>query len=340
MPRCVLPALLLTAFSTAPARASECVTPAGLSPCFDANTLWLAANSDHFMALPDTAVTAVRRPRFAFSSEVLHRPVRLHAVSPDPEGRDVRVVDGAFDASLFAAVGLLRDLELSLVAPIRVYANGAGLGGVTSQAAPEITHSAVRDPRLAFAYSLDEALNTPSLGLRLGLDASLPLGNEQAFAGERSFVLMPRATLGFERGRLRTSVSVGLRLRRAVDFGGVRLGNQGFVALGIGADILAPGLLFVSLEAFGSPALADNRAPSAGPLVTDVSLFPAEWLAAVHSSFGSGDWSLGLGAGTGIPLSSETRATSSGPSTQRFLGVTTPDFRSVLTLDYRLNAAQ
>jgi OOP family OmpA-OmpF porin len=335
----VLPAAFLVAFlSSNSGQAVECVTPAGLSPCFDANALWLPAGSSHFMALPDTPTTAIRQPRFGFSSELLHRPVRLHALSPDAPGRDVQVVDFAFDSSLFVAVGVLQNVDVSLALPVRVYEQGAGLGGVASQAAPEITRSALRDPRFGFGYSLDHTLNTRGLGLRLGLDVTFPLGNEQVFSGERSFVMVPQATFGFQRGRLRSTLGVGLRLRRAVDFGGVHLGNQGFIALGIGAEVLDPGLLFVSIEAFGLPPLVDNRAASAGPLVTEVRLFPAEWLASVHSSLGTGNWSLGLGAGTGIPLSSETRATANGPNTQHFLGLTTPEFRSALVLSYTVNA--
>jgi hypothetical protein len=252
----------------------------------------------------------------------------------------VRVVGFALDASLYAAFGVLRDVELNLVAPLRLYQDGAGVGGASSQTAPEITHSALRDPRIGLAYSLDDTLHAAGLGLRLALDASVPLGNEQVFAGERSFVAVPSVTFAFRHSLLRSSASFGLRLRRAVDFGGVRLGNQAFIALGAGVELLAPELLFVAVEAFGSPALASNRADTAGPLVSEVRLFPAEWLASVRSSFGTANWSLALGAGTGIPLSSETRRSPNGPSTSHFLGVTTPDFRSLLVLRYALGATE
>ncbi len=331
-------ALAVGGFSTAEARAAECASPAGLSACFDANALWLPAGSTSFMTLPDTRVTAVRRPSVGFSSELLHRPVQLHAASPDTGGRDVHVLELALDASLFAAFGLARDLELNVVSPYRVYQSGAGVAGVTSQAGAEVTHTALRDPRIGFAYSLDETLHTSGLGMRLELDASIPLGDEPAFYGERSFVVLPRVTFGLRRSVLRASASFGARLRRAVDFGGVRLGNQAVLALGVGVEVLAPDLLFVAVEAFASPPLADNRAPSAGPEVTEVNLFPAEWLATVHSSFGTAHWSLGLGAGSGLPLSSETRSTPYGPSTAHFLGATTPDFRSLLVLRYTLSA--
>jgi len=55
----------------------------------------------------------------------------------------------------------------------------------------------------------------------------------------------------------------------------------------------------------------------------------------VHSSFGRrGPWTLSLAAGSGIPLSSETKGSSSGPHTSHFLGMTTPDFRSLLLLRF------
>ncbi|MEO6600051.1 MAG: hypothetical protein ABIQ16_09285 [Polyangiaceae bacterium] len=339
-----MPLCLLFAFAFAlraeEARAADCATPAGLSPCFDANSLWLPAGATRFMALPDTRSTAVRRPSFGVSSELVHRPVLLHASSPDSEGRDIHLVDFVLDSSLFAALGLIQDLELSLVAPFRVYQDGAGVGSLTSQAATEINHTAMRDPRIGLAYSLDETLRARGLGLRLGLDASLPLGNEQVFSGERSLVILPSVTVGFQRSVLRASASLGLRLRRPVDFGGVRLGNQAFLALGVGVEVLAPGVLFVGIEAFGSPPLADSRAHTASPLVGELKLFPAEFLGSVHSSFGTAHWTLGLGAGTGIPLSSETRSIASGSSTTHFLGLTTPDFRSLLVLRYALSMPQ
>jgi OOP family OmpA-OmpF porin len=322
------------------ARAAACSSPAGLSPCFDGNALWLPAGSPKFSILPDTRATAVRRPSFALASEVLHHPVLLHAASPDPSGRDVRVLDFALDTTLLASAGVFQDLELSLAAPLRVYQTGAGVAGVTSQSAPPIERTALRDPRIGVAYSLDDALGARGMGLRLSLDASLPLGDERVFAGERSFVAVPSATFGYQRAALRVSASLGVRLRRAVDFGGVRLGNQGVLALGAGLELLDPGLLFISLEAFASPPLSDNRAPSAAPPVSSVTVFPAEWLLGLHSSLGTTHWSLTLAGGGGIPLSRETHDTAAGASTSHFLGVTTPDFRGLLVARYTLDLAR
>jgi hypothetical protein len=197
-----------------------------------------------------------------------------------------------------------------------------------------LAHNAVRDPRVGIAYSLDDSLAVPGLGLRLAFDASLPLGDRNPFANERSFVVMPNATFGFRHGALLLEVELGARLRRSVDFAGTTLGNQGFVALGVFASLF-PGWLALSAELFGLPPLSDSRGSAASPGVTSVRLFPAEWLAGVHSSFGHrGPWTLSLAAGSGLPLSSETRESSSGPETSYFTGMTTPDFRSLLVLRF------
>jgi hypothetical protein len=162
----------------------------------------------------------------------------------------------------------------------------------------------------------------------------LPLGERDPFANERSFVVMPHATLGFHAGALQLSAGLGARFRRAVDFGGVILGNQGFVALGVAGAVL-PRWLTLSVEFFGLPPLSDSHGSAASPRVSSVSLFPAEWLAGMHSAFGqSGPWTLSLAAGGGIPLSSETREGSSEPQTSSFMGLTTPDFRALMTVRF------
>jgi hypothetical protein len=317
------------------AQAAECASAAGFSPCFDANTLWLPAGRASFLSMPDTRLTGAGQVGFGVASELLHQPLLLRVASPDRDGRDVHVLDYALDVSYFLSFGLARNLEASLLTSLRAYQYGAGIGGIASQSAPPLTHNAVRDPRIGISYSLDEALALPGFGLRLGVDLTLPLGDRSAFATERSFVVMPNATFGFRRGALSLSAELGARLRQAVDFAGVRLNDQGFVALGVAVEVLKPGWLSVSAEAFGLPPFGDSRGSAASPLVSEVRLFPAEWLVGVHSCFGQrGPWTLTLAGGGGIPLSSETRDSSNGPRTSHFVGMTTPDFRSLLLLRF------
>ena len=321
-------------------RASGCAPSAGLSACFDANQLWLPAGPASFVSLPNTRVTRVGQVSFGVASEWLHHPVVLHVASPDRDGREINVVDTALDASFFLGFGLFKNLELSLAAPTRLYQTGTGSGAVSSQTAPPLERNAVRTPRLGLGYSLDDALATPGVGLRVAFDASLPLANESELAGERSIVAMPSATLSGQTGAFTLAASVGARLRSAVDFGNVRLGNQGFAALGLGFEALDPGLLFVSLEAFALPSLGSSQAAAARSAISSESLVPAEWLLSVHSCFEKhGSWSLGVAAGSGIPLSSETRETSTGAATAHFLGLGTPDLRSLVVLRFAAREA-
>ncbi len=321
-------------FSTQ-ARAADCGADPALGTCFDANSLWLPASHATFVSLPDARVDAIDTITFGVATEWLHRPVVLHLASPDRDGREVNALDDAFDASLLISAGVWKNIELTLAAPARLYQTGTGAGGVSSQNAPGISHSALRNPRLGIGYSPNDAFGTRALGLRLGVDAALPLGQASELAGETSVVLMPSVTLGAQPGRFRLGLSGGARLRRGLDFGEVRLGNQAFLAIGAGLELLYPGLLFIGIEAFGLPPLANSQARQHSDALGAETLFPAEWQASVHTSFRRrGSWTLGVAAGSGIPLSSETRANATRSSTSHFVGVTTPSLRSLLVLRF------
>lgn len=313
------------------ASAADCAPSPAISACFDANALWLPAGRAHFISMPDPRVIGVHQLSVGVESEVLHRPVQLHAPSPDAEGRTIRALDFAVDASYFMTFGLLEHLELTVAAPVRAYQTGAGLGGINAQTSPTIERNAARNPRIGFGYSLP-APTQAKFGLRLGMEASLPLGESDAFGGERSVVAAPGLTLGYHRGALRAGASLGARLRSPVQIGNTQLGNQAFVALGAGAELLGQGRLFVSLEAFALPALSSSRSAGANSTFSDARLVPAEWLAAVQTSVGVS--TLSVGAGSGIPLSSET----SEGRTSHFFGLTTPDFRALVLLRIAPNA--
>ena len=303
----------------------------GLTPCFDANSLWLPAGHSEFLSLPDTRTDAPGQLSFGAAAELLHGPVTGHVSSPDSGGRDVHVVDYAQDLSLSFALGLVERLELTATLPARLYQNGAGAGGLDSQSASSVAPTVLRDPRLALAYSFDDLLRMPELGARAALEASLPFGDEAAFAGERGVVLAPSLTFGARFERVATRLELGARLRESSDYGDVHFGDQGLIALGVGGDVFTRGLLFVSVEAFALPPLGSNRAPTASSTLTAERWFPAEWLLAASTTFRPhGQWQLSASFGTGLPFSSETRAGAS----EEFLAVTTPAWRSVLSLHF------
>lgn len=320
-----------SALFTGSAHAEACGASGNLEPCFDANSLWLPAGRTSFMTLPDTRVNAPGKLGVGLATELLRAPVTFQVSSPDRGGRTVFVVDDAVDSSLFFAVGVPDRLEATATLPARLYQRGAGAGAAASQSAPPIEQSALRDPRLGVAYSLDDALNAPGYGLRLGVELSLPLGDERGMAGERSVVAAPSVTFGWRRHLVAFRASAGARLRRSVEFGDVRLGSEALIALGLGVDVLDPGLLFFSLEGFALPPLGSSRASTANEEITSVMWLPAEWCFAARTSFRRDSaWSLAGSFGTGLPLSSETRSTSTGADTSHFLAVTEPAWRSVL----------
>jgi len=305
-----------------------------LTPCLDANSLWLPAGHSEFLALPDTRVDSPGQLNLGFAAELMKGPVTVHVSSPDSAGRDVHIVDYVNDASLSLSLGLADAVEIFGTLPARVYQDGAGAGGVASQSAPTVTSSALRDPRLGVAYSFDDLLRgvgVREIGARAALEASFPWGARTAFAGDRGIVLQPSVTLGYRVERVAARGVLGARLRESSDYGDIRLGNQGLIALALGADVLSRGLLFLSAEAYALPPLASNRAPSANSDVTSVRLVPAEWLVAVSSTFHPhGQWQLSASFGTGLPLSGETR---SGVS-ENYLGLGTPAWRTVLSLRF------
>jgi hypothetical protein len=65
---------------------------------------------------------------------------------------------------------------------------------------------------------------------------------------------------------------------------------------------------------------------------TEAALVPSEWLVSVRSlPFSGGELAVQLGAGSGIPLSTERRA---GERTEHFTGATAAALRVVATIKY------
>jgi len=324
----------LVSFGSRSAWASSCASPAGFDPCFDANALWLPGGAAKFVALPDTRLTSPMHWSFGIATELSRGLVQLRVPSPDATGREIRVVDYVSDATGLFAVGLIPDLELSGAFAVRAYASGSGVNGITTQSGSPLMTAAFRDPRLSLAYSFDNSIPVADLGVRLGLDVSLPFGDDHAFAGEQSVAGGPGGTVSYRFARVSFSAGAGLRLRRALDFGGVRLGNQAFTALGVGFDAFEPGALFFGLEANALPALGASHTHTLNSPATSATLIPAEWLASVSSSLRSSHWSIRVAGGAGLPLSSETTPT----QTTHFAGLTSPEFRFLLSARFTPSA--
>jgi hypothetical protein len=341
MPRTALSLLLAIALATValPASADPCKPDNGLSSCIDANALWMAPEGGRFVAIPAARTLPAGRFTFGVGASYLSHPIVLDAPSPDPDGREIRVVDDAVDATLLWAYGATHRLELGAALPMVLYQTGAGIAGLTSQSAPPIARSAARDPRIDAAYALiDRKLDATSrVAAKARLALGLPFGDQQSFAGDRSFVLAPSLVSSIALGRFYASGSVGLRLRQTAELAGARLGSELWSALGAGVEILPRRLLSFSAEAWALPTLAsqDHTLPDRTHIRNGV-LAPAEWLASFGSSpLSSGELTFQAGGGMAIPLSGDQRVAPGGTtSTEHFAGITTPRFRVVFVVRY------
>jgi hypothetical protein len=316
------------------ARAADCEPPSGVSPCIDANSLWIAHDNGRFASIPTAEVVERGAYVFGAASMYLSRPITLIAASPDPAGTEIPVVDDVVDVALLLGFGLGSRFELGITLPFSVFESGAGIGSITSSRAPPLPESAVRDPKLLVGYGLPHAsFGSAGFDGKARLELTLPLGDEQAFAGERSVVLAPSLAMELELGSFYAGSEVGARIRPITEFGGARVGTQ--LELGLGAGLDLRSWLAVALEAWMLPVLVDqDRTLPDGTRVEDGLLVPAEWMVSARL-MPSADLSFLAGFGGALPLSSERRVLSDGTSeTDHFAGLTAPRWRALMLVRY------
>jgi hypothetical protein len=336
-----LAAFVAAALSAPAIAATECHPPTGISPCLDAQGLWLPPGRARFVSIASARTLPSGVFSAGFGIGYTARPVVLHAPSPDPEGRELNVVDDMLDASLLYAHGIAERIEATVALPFVAYQTGAGAEGATTQSARPITAAALRDPRLGAAAALFwHGSTSHGYGAKMRLEIVVPLGDEAAYAGNPSFGTAPSAVLELRHGRFWAGSELGLRLRRAVALGDARWGSQGVISLGAGVDLLLYDRLSVLAETWMLPVLiSQERALRRGGQIDEALLVPAEWLASVRSQpLSDLPLSFQLGAGTGIPLSSARRTTAAGAqATETFGGITTPTWRTVFVARYTSN---
>jgi hypothetical protein len=306
---------LLLAASSARGEAVDCSPSSGISTCIDANALWIPAGRPRFAAI----APAIPMPDgvFAFGAALVYlsRPIVLVAPSPDPEGREIRVVDDRVDASLLWAYAPSARLELTLATPFVLNQNGAGGEGVASQSAPPLARTAARDPRIGAGYAIGD---WDGAALQARTELTLPLGEEQLYAGDGSFVLAPSLAAALALGPFFAGAELGARLRKSVPLADVRFGSQAVAALGAGVDLLPAERLSFGVEAIVMPSLVRQERARG-----DASLVPAEWLASVRSApLSDRALLLQLAGGTGLPLFDDE------------LALTSPRFRLLLAVRY------
>ncbi|MEB2311571.1 MAG: hypothetical protein OZ928_06950 [Polyangiaceae bacterium] len=322
---------------TSAARAVDCAPATGLSPCIDADGLWLAPDGARFLSLPSARGAPPGTLASGFALSFLSRPVTLRVSSPDPDGRTVPVVERLLDATILERYAVSRSVDVDVALPFALYQTGAGVEGVTSQSAPPIARTAARDPRLGAGYVLVEPAphERDGVALKARLELSLPFGDRRALASEGAILAAPSLALESSLGPIHGSAMAGARLRRAVRFATAHHGSQALLALGGGFDVLPRALLSLELEAWMLPSLTSqaDSLPS-GARVEGGLLVQAEWLASLRSRVGDG-LELSLGGGTALPLSSVRRVDTRGDrDTERFPAPGSPEYRLTFLVRY------
>jgi hypothetical protein len=311
---------------------ADCAGP--ISPCIDANAAHWAPGSS-FVGLDSAPLRQPGAYTLLLGGEWLQRPWTLHVDSPDPDGREVRVVNERLDVTLATRVGVSRSVELGFALPFVAHQTGSGVEGVTAQNASPLVSSTVRDPRFEIGYGLEAGGERPLWTLRGNLGAVFPLGDSAASAGGSGLTFEPSLGGVLHFGRLTAATLVGLRLRPSVAVADVRYGNQLEARLGLGLRVLEKPGLNLGLEASMLPTLAEQPAfrNADGSAVTNTSFVPAEWLATVAIS-PMQNLRIVAGFGGGLPLSTQTVVDADGTShTESYLGLTSPRFRALFGIE-------
>ena len=323
---CLVLGLALAA--PAHAEANPCATTASVSPCFDADPLWIPTAPTPFATVPSARTLAPKTLSFVLAGDYSDRPVELVTPSPHPDGQEIDVVRATTTLTLGARYGLTRGIDLGVAVPFVPFQIGSGTESVTSQHSEPLAAVALRDPRFELGATLlgRDAAAPFSLGTRLTL--AVPLGSEHALAGAPTFTVAPELTGGLHIGRLDFGADLGLRSTRAVSFATVREGSAFTAALATSVTLLAKPVLALGAETWLSAHLA-GRPPGVPDDTLDL---PAEWLATLRAAPNDA-WSLLGAGGSGIPLA---RVHASNGGTSHALGVTSPDFRVLLLARYTL----
>ena len=316
------------------AQADPCDPDATVSPCFDADALWLPTGATHFSTLPSARPLAEAASTLLLGVGLALDPVLLVVPAPDPEGRTVHVVNATTTVTLGVGFGVGEGFGVHAELPFVPYQNGTGVEGVTAQQAPPLGSAAVRDPRVGVAWTALGRNALDPVALAAHFELAPPLGDESSLAGARGTTFAPGVTFEGAVDRFVFGADMSLRLRSAVDFGSVTKGSEAVLGVGASVGVLSSPRLRVSVEAWVRPGLA-GAPPDASANVLDV---PAEWL--ISSLFAwdsSGPFSLAAAGGSALPIS---RGSSPSGGAESFAGVTAPSFRALLALRFTPNESK
>ncbi|HEX6272042.1 MAG TPA: hypothetical protein VFZ53_03345 [Polyangiaceae bacterium] len=310
------------------AQPEPCSPEASVSPCFDADALWMPTHATHFVTLRSARPFTAEASTLLLATGFALEPVTLVVPAPAPEGREVHVVRATTTVTLGVGFGLGEGFGTFAELPFVPYQEGTGVEGVTSQHAPPLGSAAVRDPRVGVDWTAFGRRPSDPVALAARVELAPPFGDEALLAGSPSVTLAPGLTVEGLADRVAFGADASLRLRSAVDFGSVRKGSEVVLGLGTSVRLLASPLLRVGVEGWLRPGLAGTP-PGAGAGAVDL---PAEWLASSVLAWDpDAAFSLAVAAGSGLPLS---KGPSPSGESEAYAGVTAPSFRALVSLRF------
>jgi hypothetical protein len=293
-----LVSLVAGACVTREARGDDCFPTTGLGGCVDSDELWPRLGPTPFLSIGPASTTPEGRVWFGLAMSYAKRPIVLRAAGPDPEGRDLYLVDNLLDGTFLLALGVTNRLELTLDVPMTFYEDGAGVGALDGSDV-RLPRSAIRDGRFGFAYTFVRPPEEPrrvSFALVGRFDIAAPYGAGDAFARSQTATLAPTLMADLRVGRFDIASELGARLRGESTLGTTGWGSSVTVSVGVSARVWDRAKLDVAAEAFAMPALL---AEPSGQI-----LAPSEWLVDVTTApLLGGDLSFGISGGGAIPLS-------------------------------------
>lgn len=307
-----LPAALLVAFAPGNARATDC---SGInSPCINGDIFWPHAGPSRFVGVGSTETVAAQQVGVGLVAAYQKQPLVLHVAQPGPGGSDQNAIDDQVNGTFLWAYGVTDRLELDLALPLTFIQSGAGLSPLTGGNA--LKDTAVRDMRFGFTYAIlphtrvEPRARPESFGLAARVEVSAPTGDSDQLAGERSGVFVPSLAADWRLQRFFVGAELGARLRPTTELDGARIGTQLVTALGVGFDILPRELLSATLEGWALPNFAEQHDVNVSGFSRVSSpngkyVAPAEWQLAVRTApLPGGDFSVQLGGGGGLPITS------------------------------------
>jgi hypothetical protein len=225
---------------------------------------------------------------WSFRTSGLSRPLSIRYPTPAPEGATASVVSGVVLSEFTTILGLGDGFDAALGFGAHLHQSGPSSTPAENGTA---TSFAARDPRIGLGY----AGRLGHLRVRPFAQVYLPVGDDDAFAGEKSARGKFGTALGLTHSRFSVYSEISFIARRKLQISAATWGPQ--LILGTGASVRVYRTFSAQAEIVLLPVLLRQTTLTgeAGGY-----LLPAEVLPSLSYTWGRFSW--GLGAGSGLPI--------------------------------------